>query len=155
VKLNEIKEIIKMLEDSDIAEFILENEGVKLTLRKKVAFSPLPVGGQSISPPTSSPVSLSLPEVPLLTPVTSTDAEDTITIVAPMVGTFYRSPAPDAAPYVNVGDIVEVGQPLCIIEAMKLMNEIESEANGRVVRILVENAQPVEYGQPLFVIEPA
>ena len=76
MKLNEIKEIIKMLEDSDIAEFILENEGVKLTLRKKVAFSPLPVGGQSISPPTSSPVSLSLPEVPLLTPVTSTDAED-------------------------------------------------------------------------------
>ena len=71
-----------------------------------------------------------------------------------MVGTFYRAPAPDAEPYVEVGSIVEVGQPLCIIEAMKLMNEIESEVSGRIVEILVENAQPVEYGQPLFVIEP-
>ena len=70
-----------------------------------------------------------------------------------MVGVFYRAPAPDAPPYVQVGDEVEVGQPLCIIEAMKLMNEIESELKGKVLQILVENAQPVEYGQPLFVIQ--
>ena len=76
-------------------------------------------------------------------------------ITSPMVGTFYRAPAPDADPYVDSGDMVEVGQTVCIVEAMKLMNEIESEHRGRVVKILVENAQPVEFGQKLFLIEPA
>jgi acetyl-CoA carboxylase biotin carboxyl carrier protein len=75
-------------------------------------------------------------------------------VVSPMVGTFYRSPAPDADPFVEVGDVIEVGQTVCIIEAMKLMNEIEAETKGRVVRILVENAQPVEFGQKLFLVEP-
>jgi oxaloacetate decarboxylase alpha subunit len=75
-------------------------------------------------------------------------------IVSPMVGTFYRSPAPDADPFVEVGDVVEVGQTVCIIEAMKLMNEIEAETKGRLVEILVENAQPVEFGQKLFLVEP-
>jgi acetyl-CoA carboxylase biotin carboxyl carrier protein len=75
-------------------------------------------------------------------------------ITSPMVGTFYRSPAPDADPFVEVGDVVEVGQTVCIIEAMKLMNEIEAETKGRVVKILVENAQPVEFGQRLFLLEP-
>ena len=74
-------------------------------------------------------------------------------IVAPMVGTFYRAPSPDAAPFIDVGSIVEVGTTVCIIEAMKLMNEIESEVRGRVVKILAENGQAVEYGQPLFILE--
>jgi acetyl-CoA carboxylase biotin carboxyl carrier protein len=77
-----------------------------------------------------------------------------IAVNSPMVGTFYRAPAPDADPYVEVGTVVEVGQTLCIIEAMKLMNEIEAEVRGRVVRILAENTQPVEFGQPLFMLEP-
>ncbi|HKQ57669.1 MAG TPA: acetyl-CoA carboxylase biotin carboxyl carrier protein, partial [Candidatus Eisenbacteria bacterium] len=77
-----------------------------------------------------------------------------LAVTSPMVGTFYRAPAPDADPYIEVGDTVEVGQTVCIVEAMKLMNEIESEVKGRVVKILVENAQPVEYGQKLFLIEP-
>ena len=80
-------------------------------------------------------------------------AANQITVNAPMVGTFYVAPAPDAEPYVKVGDRVQVGQPLCIIEAMKLMNEIEAEVSGKIVKVLVSNAQPVEYGQPLFVIE--
>ena len=80
--------------------------------------------------------------------------EDLAAVTSPMVGTFYRAPAPDADPYVEVGDLVEVGQTVCIIEAMKLMNEIESEVRGRIVQILVENAQPVEYGQKLFLVEP-
>jgi acetyl-CoA carboxylase biotin carboxyl carrier protein len=77
-----------------------------------------------------------------------------ITVEAPMVGTFYRAPAPDAAPFVNEGDLVKEDQILCIIEAMKLMNEIEARVAGRIVKILVENGQPVEYGQPLFLVEP-
>ena len=81
--------------------------------------------------------------------------ENLAVITSPMVGTFYRAPAPDADPYVELGDMVEVGQTVCIVEAMKLMNEIESEHRGRVVKILVENAQPVEFGQKLFLIEPA
>jgi len=81
--------------------------------------------------------------------------ENLAAITSPMVGTFYRAPAPDADPYVESGDLVEVGQTVCIIEAMKLMNEIESEHRGRVVKVLVENAQPVEFGQKLFLIEPA
>ena len=80
--------------------------------------------------------------------------ETLVPITSPMVGTFYRAPAPDADPYIEVGDIVEVGQTVCIVEAMKLMNEIESEARGRVVQILAENAQPVEFGQKLFLLEP-
>jgi len=77
-----------------------------------------------------------------------------LTIEAPMVGTFYRAPSPEAAPYVNEGDLIKEGQVLCIIEAMKLMNEIEAKLHGRVAKILAENGQPVEYGQPLFLIEP-
>ncbi|MBI4413864.1 MAG: acetyl-CoA carboxylase biotin carboxyl carrier protein, partial [candidate division NC10 bacterium] len=81
-------------------------------------------------------------------------AENLVTIESPMVGTFYRAPAPGAEPYVKEGQVVEKGSVLCIIEAMKLMNEIEAEVKGRVVSVLVENAQPVEYGQPLFLVEP-
>jgi acetyl-CoA carboxylase biotin carboxyl carrier protein len=81
-------------------------------------------------------------------------ADNLVAVEAPMVGTFYRAPRPDAAPFVNVGDTVKEGQALCIIEAMKLMNEIEAKVAGRIAKILVENAQPVEYGQPLFLVEP-
>jgi len=87
-------------------------------------------------------------------PVADVAPTSAITIEAPMVGTFYRAPSPTAEPYVRDGDVVKEGQVLCIIEAMKLMNEIEAKASGRISRILVENGQPVEYGQPLFLIEP-
>jgi acetyl-CoA carboxylase biotin carboxyl carrier protein len=87
-------------------------------------------------------------------PSASVETEKSVAITSPMVGTFYRAPAPDADPYVEAGDSVEVGQTVCIVEAMKLMNEIESEVRGRIVQILVENAQPVEFGQKLFLIEP-
>jgi acetyl-CoA carboxylase biotin carboxyl carrier protein len=88
-------------------------------------------------------------------PVADVTPTSAVAVEAPMVGTFYRAPSPTAEPYVQQGDVVKEGQVLCIIEAMKLMNEIESKASGRIARILVENGQPVEYGQPLFLIEPA
>ena len=90
-----------------------------------------------------------------LGPTGGAKTDHLVPVASPMVGTFYRAPAPDADPYVEVGDTIEVGQTLCIVEAMKLMNEIESEIRGKVVKILVENAQPVEFGQKLFLVEPA
>ena len=87
-------------------------------------------------------------------PEAASTPSTTVAITSPMVGTFYRAPAPDADPYVEVGDRVEVGQTVCIVEAMKLMNEIEAEVRGKIVKVLVENMQPVEYGQQLFLLEP-
>lgn len=157
MQIREIKDLIKIVDESEITEFILEDQsgGVKITIRKPSAAVPV------AAPPV---VAATAPEAsPTAKAVTEGQAvageEDEFsdpkyaTIKAPMVGTFYRAPSPDAEPYVKVGDHVELGQALCIIEAMKLMNEIESEVKGRIVKILVENAQPVEYGQSLFVVE--
>ncbi|REJ34949.1 MAG: hypothetical protein DIU82_08110 [Bacillota bacterium] len=148
LNLESIKELIELISKSGIDEFELETEGLKVSMRKlSAAARPAPV----VQPVEQAPA----PAVPAPVAESKPAAKDDrfVQITAPMVGTFYRAPAPDAEPYVKVGDIVEVGQTLCIIEAMKLMNEIESEVRGRVVEILVENAQPVEYGQPLFVLE--
>lgn len=142
------------MSDTDIAEFLYETEGTKVTIRKNAAFTANLAAAIPAVPAVVPSAPQPAPAVKESEPEATVGQEDnTITIVAPMVGTFYRAPSPDAAPYVNVGDLVDVGQPLCIIEAMKLMNEIECEVKGRILRILVENAQPVEYGQPLFVIE--
>ncbi len=150
VNLNEIKELVKLVNETDISELKVESDGVKFSIKKAGA----DVAGKADSPAvTEAPVKADLP----VSPSVQEDAlrENEIEITAPMVGTFYRAPAPDADPYVQVGELVKVGQPLCIIEAMKLMNEIESEVEGKIVKILVENGQPVEYGQPLFVIAKA
>ncbi|MEW6769783.1 MAG: acetyl-CoA carboxylase biotin carboxyl carrier protein [Bacillota bacterium] len=142
VNIKEIRELLKLLEESDVTEFSLETAGTKLTIRKG--------SGHSVRED-------AVKETPLPAPAAKAEkeavpAEDLVTVQAPMVGTFYRAPAPDAPPYVQVGDVVEVGQVLCIIEAMKLMNEIQAEVTGEIVEILVENGHPVEYGQPLFLI---
>ena len=107
------------------------------------------VASHAPSASAAAPVAPAVAEAPSPAPASSQKA-----VVSPMVGTFYRSPAPDADPFVEVGDVVEVGQTVCIIEAMKLMNEIEAETKGRVAQILVENTQPVEFGQKLFLIDP-
>lgn len=158
MQVREIKELIKAVSDSDIAEFIFEDDSadLRIVLRKSMGV-PATAPQATLAAPVAVPVAPAAGEAP--TPEASAVQQDEfddpryVTITAPMVGTFYRAPAPDAPPYVKVGDEVEEGQALCIIEAMKLMNEIESELKGRVVKILVENAEPVEYGQPLFVIE--
>jgi len=139
-----IKKLIKILEDADITALSVEEEGMKVEVRREkglpqaVVSAPAPVHhpGQSSSP------AASLPEEEGLIPITS-----------PMVGTFYRAPSPESPPYVEVGDRTEQGKVVCIIEAMKLFNEIESEVSGTVAKILVENGQPVEYGQKLMLIK--
>jgi acetyl-CoA carboxylase biotin carboxyl carrier protein len=150
--LAEIRQLIRLVQRTGIGE--LEVSSGDRTVR---------IAAQSQHPANAgfSPAAMAFapaPERPAAAGAASSapQATENLAIIAsPMVGTFYRAPAPDADPYVEVGDLVEMGQTVCIIEAMKLMNEIESECRGRVVKILVENAQPVEFGQKLFLIEPA
>jgi acetyl-CoA carboxylase biotin carboxyl carrier protein len=152
--LQEILAILHAVRDTGVAELDLARGDFKLTIRQQtaavpVAAAPLPVAAP-VAPPTA-PVPVAVPaaaEAPVA------PKAKVITLNSPMVGTFYRSPSPEAPPFVEVGDTVKAGQTVCIIEAMKLMNELEAEANGRVVRILVENGDPVEYGQPLVELEP-
>jgi acetyl-CoA carboxylase biotin carboxyl carrier protein len=152
--LTEIRQLIRLVQRTGIGE--LEVSSGDRTVR--IAAQPhLPVN-VGLSP--AAAVSALAAEKPAAAaagtaPPAPQGTESLAPITSPMVGTFYRAPAPDADPYVEVGDMVEMGQTVCIIEAMKLMNEIESEHRGRVVKILAENAQPVEYGQKLFLIEPA
>ncbi|KGK86415.1 acetyl-CoA carboxylase [Desulfosporosinus sp. HMP52] len=157
LNLQEIKELIQIIDETEISELNLESDGVKIAIRKGpsvVAGVPVTaVARQEASSPVvaDTPVQSLRPEaVKAPEPIINANTE---TITSPMVGTFYCSASPEAAPYVKLGQNIEAGQVVCIVEAMKLMNEIESEVNGKVVQILVENGQPVEYGQALFVIE--
>ncbi len=147
VNLEEIRELIRLLDETDITEFSLESQGVRIAIKKGKLVEQLPVG---TTVTTQTPFAAAEP-VPRPAAVEE-PAVETVTVVAPMVGTFYRAPAPDAPPFVEKGDVVREGQVLCIIEAMKLMNEIEADTAGEIIDILAENGQPVEYGQPLFVI---
>ncbi|MFZ5519340.1 MAG: acetyl-CoA carboxylase biotin carboxyl carrier protein [Candidatus Zhuqueibacterota bacterium] len=161
MKPKEIKKLIELVQDSNIHQLEVSRWGRKVKIMKMPGNS----GANSSSmemitvaapQPISQPVPS--PAIPAPTPAEPKPAavsapSNVVEIKSPMVGTFYRSPAPDADPYVQIGDIVTPGQVLCIIEAMKLMNEIESEEKGRITEILVDNAQPVEYNQALFKIE--
>ncbi|MCS6930263.1 MAG: acetyl-CoA carboxylase biotin carboxyl carrier protein [Saprospiraceae bacterium] len=171
--INHIQELIRLVSKSKIAEFILKEGDFELVIRNQtqtetntgpsiVAFPP-PVATMPTSVPTlpplppmatpapaqAAPAPASEPPAPEAAP-----ASNLIPIKSPMVGTFYRSPGPDKPPFVKVGDIVDVGTKVCIIEAMKLFNEIESEVKGKIAKVLVEDASPVEYDQPLFLVEP-
>lgn len=156
MNLKELKELIEMLKDSDIAELEMERSGVKVRLRKggDVTFHPA-MPRMEYPPPAIVAPATAEPEkaaAPAVAPAAATTNQ--VRVTAPIVGTFYRASSPDKPPYVEVGDTVKKGQVLCIIEAMKLMNEIESETAGKVAQVLVDNNQSVEYGQPLFIIEP-
>lgn len=144
----EIQELVEILTQQNLTEIEVERKDLRIRVRRDLAPSILP-STQATTP------AVELPSVPHIS-IESPDIDHTrlLTVTSPIVGTFYRSPSPDADPYVEENDLVGKGQVLCIVEAMKLMNEIESEADGRIVKILVETASPVEYGQPLFLIDP-
>jgi acetyl-CoA carboxylase biotin carboxyl carrier protein len=149
VNQREIRRLADLLRDYGLSEVEVEREGVRIRLRRE----PAPITPVSAGPGARGPVPLA-GATPAVSPEPAADEAHMLTIEAPMVGTFYRAASPDATPFVRDGDRVKKGQVVCIIEAMKLMNEIESKVAGRVVKVLVENTQPVEYGQPLFLLEP-
>jgi acetyl-CoA carboxylase biotin carboxyl carrier protein len=154
MNLKELKELIEMLKNTDVSEIEIERSGVKVRVRKGGDIAYHPVMPRMEYPPAAIPApAVAEPEKPAAAPAAAATSNQ-IKVTSPIVGTFYRASSPDKPPYVEVGDVVKKGQVLCIIEAMKLMNEIESEATGKIVQVLSENGQPVEYGQPLFVIEP-
>jgi acetyl-CoA carboxylase biotin carboxyl carrier protein len=151
----ELKELIEFLKEQDIAEFELERGDVKVRIKR--AMPPAPAAEtRFISVPAVSPVvpdtAISSVPSPAATPAPPEPPEALHSVRSPIVGTFYEAPSPGAPPFAKVGDIVEVGQVLCIVEAMKLMNEIESDVAGEIVKKLVANGQPIEYGQELFAI---
>jgi acetyl-CoA carboxylase biotin carboxyl carrier protein len=143
MELEDLKSLIELLKETDITELLVEKDGTKVKIRREKIFS-----GVEIAPHKTSAIQENFIKE------TEEETQRVITITSPIVGTFYRSPNPDAPPFVEAGVRIKKGQVLCIIEAMKLMNEIESEADGILVKALVENGQPVEYGEPLFLIEP-
>ncbi|MBI2002036.1 MAG: acetyl-CoA carboxylase biotin carboxyl carrier protein [candidate division NC10 bacterium] len=143
--LKELKALLRLMEGNDVEELEVEEGGRRVRIRRRAAQALIPQAAM-------------LPVPQATVQAAGAPAQDTaglIPVESPMVGTFYRAPAPGAEPYVKEGDIVQKGTTVCIIEAMKLMNEIEAEVKGRVARILVENGQPVEFGQTLFLLEPA
>ncbi|CAM4508331.1 MAG: acetyl-CoA carboxylase biotin carboxyl carrier protein [Paenibacillus macerans] len=157
--LNEIKELIELVDKTSIQEVEIENEGARLCIRKPGKSEIVQVQPQlAAAAPQNVPAALAVaPAVnePAAQPAKPAEnAANLHTIASPMVGTFYRSSSPDAQPYVNIGDKVGEKTTVCIIEAMKLMNELEAEVKGEIIDILVENGQLVEYGQPLFLVKP-
>jgi oxaloacetate decarboxylase alpha subunit len=150
VNIKEIKEMIALMNENGLIELEIEKDGMRIKLKKTAS------GTEGLSGPIiveRAPVPEAAhrqitPEMPEKT------ALKTVEIKAPMVGTFYRAPSPEAPPYIEVDQVIESGQVICIIEAMKLMNEIKSEVKGKILEILVDNAEPVEFGQPMLLIEP-
>ena len=151
--IKDLKLLIKMITETDITEFELDNSEEKIVIRRgpKTEFITVAAPAQQMY---SAPQQIAAPFAAAPNaPAAAAAVESGETVNSPIVGTFYRAPAPDASPYVEVGQVVETGQVLCIVEAMKLMNEIEAEFRCKIVKICKENAQAVEFGDPLFVIE--
>lgn len=153
--IKEIQELIKFVAKSGVSEVSIDRKDFKLTIKAQVtaptfvqatlpAAAPAPVAAASAVPAPA----------PAAVAPAAAEASNLITIKSPMIGTFYRTPSPDKPSFVNVGDEIKTGKVVCIIEAMKLFNEIESEVSGKIVKVLVDNATPVEYDQPLFLVEP-
>ncbi|MES2133541.1 MAG: acetyl-CoA carboxylase biotin carboxyl carrier protein [Bacteroidota bacterium] len=165
MKLTEIQDLIKFVSKSGVNEVELETKEVKIVIRTGKKAAPV-VYQAAPAQITTAPAQIvnqqaantTAPAQTTATPTTNAPANDEskyVTIKSPMIGTFYRSSSPDKPAFVGVGDDIEVGKPVCIIEAMKLFNEIESEVKGKIVKVLVNDATPVEYDQPLFLVDPS
>ena len=160
MNIKDIENLIKFVQKSGVSEVSLEQKDFKITIKTQgpgaresaVHFTP----AQYIPAP-AAPATLPAPAASTPPPAAPKAAEDAkyITVKSPMIGTFYRSSSPDKPAFVNVGDEIKPGKVICIIEAMKLFNEIESEVAGRIVKVLVDNSTPVEYDQPLFLVDPS
>lgn len=164
--IREIQDLIKFVSKSGVSEVQLETKDFKITVKTEVAskdkketivyasLPPAEIPAVQAAPPVAPAAPAAAKQESAPAPASSNDSK-LITIKSPMIGTFYRAPGPDKPIFVNVGDEIKPGKVICIIEAMKLFNEIESEVSGRIVKVLVDDSTPVEYDQPLFLVEPA
>lgn len=161
MEFKQIQELIKAINKSNISELSVEEGDFKITIKQAQTVSetqfvavqaPMPQMMQQAAPQAALPTA---PAPAAQTAAAPAANDKLITIKSPMIGTFYRSPSPDKPSFVNVGDDIKQGDVLCIVEAMKLFNEIESEVSGKIVKVLIDDASPVEYDQPLFLVEPA
>jgi acetyl-CoA carboxylase biotin carboxyl carrier protein len=165
MNIEEIKDLIKLVSKSGIGKVAIERDGFKLEIKGGNNISSEPIYVQApqpiaVQPVSTTPVAVSVPSPSAsgTVPTVSSDSNDDskyITVKSPMIGTFYRTPGPDKDPFVNVGSIIQKGDKLCIIEAMKTFNEIEAEVSGKIVKVLVDNSSPVDYDQPLFLVDPS
>jgi len=161
MKPKDFQELLDFIAKSGLAEVSIETDLYKVAVKRDatasaVSYPQLPALPAVLPAAVSAPVATtSQPEVKVAEPVKAVSDDKYLTIKSPMIGTFYRTSSPDTDPFVSIGDAISKGQTVCIIEAMKLFNEIESEISGRIVKILVENATPVEYDQPLFLVDPS
>ncbi len=164
MKLNEIQDLIKFVAKSGVSEVELETKDVKITIKTNgknrgdqpvLVQQAVPMMQHAPVTQVAQPASQQATQPVAETKGAATSDANLITIKSPMIGTFYRSAGPDKPTFANIGDEIKAGKVLCIIEAMKLFNEIESEVSGRIVKVLVDDATPVEYDQPLFLVEPA
>ncbi|TGE28970.1 acetyl-CoA carboxylase biotin carboxyl carrier protein [Hymenobacter metallicola] len=160
MKAKELQELIDFIAKSGLNKVNIETEEFKISVQREPSYKPVVSVGAAPAAPQAAPAPAAAAPAPAPAPAAAAPAAPAAAssnhqpLKAPMIGTFYRSSSPESPAFVNVGDVVEKGQVICIIEAMKLFNEIEAEASGRIVKALVENATPVEYDQPLFLIEP-
>ncbi|MFM6953503.1 MAG: acetyl-CoA carboxylase biotin carboxyl carrier protein [Sphingobacteriaceae bacterium] len=154
--IKEIQDLIKFVQKSGVNEVSIEENDFKITIKTNQAptlvTATIPAAAPAAAAPAPVAASPAAP-APSAAPVVS-ESDNYLTIKSPMIGTFYRSASPDKPAFVNVGDEIKAGQVLCVVEAMKLFNEIEAEISGRIVKVLVDNASPIEFDQPLFLVEP-
>lgn len=160
MKPKEFQELLEFIAKSGLAEVSIETDLYKVAVKRDatasaVSYPQLPALPAILPPVISAPVASVQSEAKAAEPAKTTSDDKYLTIKSPMIGTFYRTANPESDPFVSIGDAISKGQTVCIIEAMKLFNEIESEISGRIVKILVENATPVEYDQPLFLVDPS
>jgi acetyl-CoA carboxylase biotin carboxyl carrier protein len=157
MNIQEIQDLIKFVSKTQVSEVEIEKKDFKIIIKsesKKYVEQPMYVQAAIPAPVAAAPVAQAAPAAPAAPTAPVAEDSKLITIKSPMIGTFYRASGPDKPSFVNVGDTITAGSTVCIIEAMKLFNEIESEFSGKIVKVLVDDASPVEYDQPLFLVEP-